>query len=94
MQQHLPFTVLKHIHRPRLALLGTVATALTVYGIETFNSLHNAVTADSVATALTVYGIETTANAKHYTLLLSVATALTVYGIETPVGCLGLVRNS
>ena len=37
-----------------------VATALTVYGIETFkNSSYKAMTTSLVATALTVYGIET-----------------------------------
>ena len=59
LQQHLPFTVLK----PSLVVEYStvtlfVATALTVYGIETraiiTTSLFNI-----VATALTVYGIET-----------------------------------
>ena len=58
-----------------------VATALTVYGIETevvfpYDALY-------VATALTVYGIETaTISAWRFTSH-QVATALTVYGIET-----------
>ena len=61
LQQHLPFTVLK-----RCSWFGTqwaiflVATALTVYGIETPSSSLN-ISDDSVATALTVYGIETEA---------------------------------
>ena len=61
-----------------------VATALTVYGIETnivaeYGSDHG-----NVATALTVYGIETSRyllRVLHQTFC--VATALTVYGIET-----------
>ena len=64
-------------------LSSTVATALTVYGIETYGAawLRRKL---RVATALTVYGIET----KESTLGLrfntsKVATALTVYGIET-----------
>ena len=62
-----------------------VATALTVYGIETVKYVPNSVRLTKVATALTVYGIET------YSLITSevvsdvVATALTVYGIETPL---------
>ena len=36
-----------------------VATALTVYGIETINSFANTLAINTVATALTVYGIET-----------------------------------
>ena len=61
-----------------------VATALTVYGIETTRPMNNSFTI-FVATALTVYGIETsnsiTANSNRP---FRVATALTVYGIETP----------
>ena len=85
LQQHLPFTVLK------LEIVGTrgtevfskVATALTVYGIET-----NKIILDKriyrVATALTVYGIETLYGCpSDKPLYLQVATALTVYGIET-----------
>ena len=61
LQQPLPFTVLKHYLENFyiLAYIG-VATALTVYGIETLIislcCLHYFF---SVATALTVYGIET-----------------------------------
>ena len=61
LQQHLPFTVLKlskHQHLYIHDLL--VATAPTVYGIETtvwFNTLKNSNVL--VATAPTVYGIET-----------------------------------
>ena len=36
-----------------------VATALTVYGIETYMYQRNLLLATFVATALTVYGIET-----------------------------------
>ena len=62
-----------------------VATALTVYGIETFWRLVSIGRPPrKVATALTVYGIET-----HFNMFIAntcftvVATALTVYGIET-----------
>ena len=61
LQQRLPFTVLKHValccnQSPPLL---TVATALTVYGIET--TREDLFTYfPTVATALTVYGIETT----------------------------------
>ena len=60
----------------------TVATALTVYGIETLLNYMNFLYFLTVATALTVYGIETiklNQNKSHHI----VATALTVYGIET-----------
>ena len=59
-----------------------VATALTVYGIETIKWPERLSIINSVATALTVYGIETS-----FKLIIDlshfVATALTVYGIET-----------
>ena len=60
LQQPLPFTVLKLRH---LQILlhhhQQVATALTVYGIETRDFIFHPVSLLSVATALTVYGIET-----------------------------------
>ena len=61
LQQHLPFTVLKRLNRSLHSLPARfVATALTVYGIETpFMLLANWINAHAVATALTVYGIET-----------------------------------
>ena len=62
LQQLLPFTVLKqnrylpmNEYKP-----PQVATALTVYGIETFPLKNLKDAQSSVATALTVYGIETT----------------------------------
>ena len=60
MQQLLPFTVLKlnftvNINDQSL----NVATALTVYGIETINDIDITPDDAQVATALTVYGIET-----------------------------------
>ena len=59
LQQHLPFTVLKRALKklkiPRLF----VATALTVYGIETCFNFSLVFFDILVATALTVYGIET-----------------------------------
>ena len=64
-----------------------VATALTVYGIETqqlFSFLNFLSFSCYVATALTVYGIETPLTGKLEILTCAnVATALTVYGIET-----------
>ena len=61
-----------------------VATALTVYGIETSLWLLKAQDQpSSVATALTVYGIETHLVESLNNVFGKVATALTVYGIET-----------
>ena len=62
----------------------TVATVLTVYGIET--SIRSRISYNSeelVATVLTVYGIETHKTVSPFTLSTLVATVLTVYGIET-----------
>ena len=62
-----------------------VATALTVYGIETEDVAVQEGDVLKVATALTVYGIETN-NFFFFIVLICVfhvATALTVYGIET-----------
>ena len=61
-----------------------VATALTVYGIETLSHRILCVRLFFVATALTVYGIETIINNTNTPNKNKVvATALTVYGIET-----------
>ena len=60
-----------------------VATALTVYGIETLSRRQQILTVRQVATALTVYGIETFIILTIDVLRIEVATALTVYGIET-----------
>ena len=62
-----------------------VATALTVYGIETQEAFASSVITDTppVATALTVYGIETLDRSLSAFSNCFVATALTVYGIET-----------
>ena len=61
MQQHLPFTVLKPQRPIRYhSRKYLVATAPTVYGIETPLSIMNCIAASLlVATAPTVYGIET-----------------------------------
>ena len=61
LQQHLPFTVLKQFHSVLyFSISSSVATALTVYGIETLLfGVFLGLRALSVATALTVYGIET-----------------------------------
>ena len=84
LQQHLPFTVLKLsvvCYASRICH-RSVATALTVYGIETLNLLPM-INRLRVATALTVYGIETQYFHHQRLMNLWVATALTVYGIET-----------
>ena len=59
MQQHLPFTVLKLGSLPFQPTSLSVATALTVYGIETDDASLVSEPKNGVATALTVYGIET-----------------------------------
>ena len=60
LQQLLPFTVLKPANLQSLrASILLVATALTVYGIETTSIQYPFLRANLVATALTVYGIET-----------------------------------
>ena len=61
MQQLLPFTVLKPINEFKNVAFLDVATALTVYGIETpeASCLLQDACPRTVATALTVYGIET-----------------------------------
>ena len=60
LQQLLPFTVLKPIsHRASDYRNFHVATALTVYGIETLSLKKWLQLVAVVATALTVYGIET-----------------------------------
>ena len=59
MQQSLPFTVLKRSAKLYSAFISTVATVLTVYGIETGTKGEPFKYTDFVATVLTVYGIET-----------------------------------
>ncbi len=84
MQQHLPFTVLKLTLVLNNFADCKVATALTVYGIETVVKPHlKRIIFFHVATALTVYGIETLKILTECSVRFSVATALTVYGIET-----------
>ena len=62
----------------------TVATVLTVYGIETQGLNEDTIRWRFVATVLTVYGIEThTSNYYCFIYCNIVATVLTVYGIET-----------
>ena len=64
--------------------IKVVATALTVYGIETISLLIvSPPVLHDVATALTVYGIETFNIFNAFFSNFVVATALTVYGIET-----------
>ena len=64
-------------------LRHAVATALTVYGIETLYNSTKVLAVFTVATALTVYGIETLMGPLPQFSNHPVATALTVYGIET-----------
>ena len=63
LQQLLPFTVLKHFKDSNFSTKSNVATALTVYGIETLKGyITHCTSLYTVATALTVYGIETQLN--------------------------------
>ena len=82
LQQYLPFTVLKRDIDDHTHSSWTVATVLTVYGIETEQSCFINLAILFVATVLTVYGIETGMK-RVPELAPSVATVLTVYGIET-----------
>ena len=86
LQQCLPFTVLKLSTKEEIISdLFSVATVLTVYGIETNEGMCRTVNnLNLVATVLTVYGIETSTNSSLPDFKL-VATVLTVYGIETVV---------
>ena len=60
LQQCLPFTVLKPPgYSFNTDIVLSVATVLTVYGIETMSEGHNLQYLLFVATVLTVYGIET-----------------------------------
>ena len=59
LQQHLPFTVLKHPLSFAICVIVAVATVLTVYGIETSTTSTLRLSQETVATVLTVYGIET-----------------------------------
>ena len=66
MQQLLPFTVLKPVWIVGNPCGKLVATALTVYGIETVFLLLHTPLLILVATALTVYGIETHITSSHF----------------------------
>ena len=59
LQQYLPFTVLKLFIIQAASIILSVATVLTVYGIETIYRRLIAIVRTTVATVLTVYGIET-----------------------------------
>ena len=65
-------------------IIPPVATAPTVYGIETQSSPRKK-RRKSVATAPTVYGIETNWHTRLGSNQRQVATAPTVYGIETGI---------
>ena len=86
LQQLLPFTVLKHFLSVRTNLaLDMVATALTVYGIETYFAVTSTKYAEETLQQLLPF---TVLKLKIYDfsskiLTCRVATALTVYGIET-----------
>ena len=93
MQQYLPFTVLK-LQLPQLLLVRlTVATVLTVYGIETDYKILPVWLIIHVATVLTVYGIETRQNFSVLIATMHVATVLTVYGIETSISFFDIVNT-
>ena len=72
LQQHLPFTVLKLFKLVKAHIVNAyVATALTVYGIETYKVANNInLPFFCVATALTVYGIETISKKAFFKFLL------------------------
>ena len=59
LQQYVPFTVLKLKEKENESIFTTVATVLTVYGIETRLLAQPPTLFSRVATVLTVYGIET-----------------------------------
>ena len=81
------------IYLEKTSILCHVATALTVYGIETFAECQLIRNSDKfVATALTVYGIETEYS-RYGVSILQVATALTVYGIETCIITLDVMNQ-
>ena len=85
MQQYLPFTVLKLGAWAKAGAGQSVATVLTVYGIETTITIMDTYNFNTiVATVLTVYGIETSWENFPVPEIDTVATVLTVYGIETP----------
>ena len=89
MQQPLPFTVLKLklISRAHPSVRCVVATALTVYGIETpYLRQNEHIDILYVATVLTVYGIETRdyLSRKHKNDW-NVATAPIIYGMRRMV---------
>ena len=75
LQQLLPFTVLKLFNPDLICFFINVATALTVYGIETLECFKLKV-AIVVATVLTVYGIETKIRLQHYPLSCSLQQSL------------------
>ena len=83
LQQYLPFTVLKLKSSHNITSILSVATVLTVYGIETIEVIKSDFLYVFVATVLTVYGIETKWRIFSIRSTSLVATVLTVYGIET-----------
>ena len=96
LQQHLPFTVLKLYSHTLCSPSGSrVATAPTVYGIETKNSFFSG---PAIAIMLqqhlpfTVLKRYTTCNIN--TNRSIVATAPTVYGIETKLEQTALLANN
>ena len=83
MQQLLPFTVLKR-HLPGYAqLLSRVATALTVYGIETDNVVKESDAVIWLQQLLPFTVLKLVIMTFIWSVAMIVATALTVYGIET-----------
>ena len=82
MQQYLPFTVLKLINIKSLSII-TVATVLTVYGIETPNLNATLVTDQTSLQQYLPFTVLKLKYALPVGVASVVATVLTVYGIET-----------
>ena len=84
MQQYLPFTVLKLYEQQNgLMSFRTVATVLTVYGIETGGTVERIDGGLALQQYLPFTGLKHAIAFKIRNSILTVATVLTVYGIET-----------
>ena len=85
LQQYLPFTVLKRTFVRPLTVSHSVATVLTVYGIETNQGDNCRVASYQLQQYLpfTVLKLHNAVNSDSNGI--TVATVLTVYGIETYV---------
>ena len=84
MQQHLPFTVLKLLHQSKDGSLQTsVATAPTVYGIETIVAMIFTISSPLRLQQHLPFTVLKLLNTEFAKTSINVATAPTVYGIET-----------